>query len=314
MVISRNSQLGLMMDDTDIAVEFLQSMIDRLKMKQDTLKKVHELVKDELNEELTNINELLGKIDSGEIEMSEEQVKAFLNTVNEHKSQLGELPTNEKIRHRINEIFTNSYEKESKWLNFIDNKDSKLYLICNGVEMCSKMIRIGDNFSSKALRNIHFGKHTYLLGKNEMCRFLCYQGAIKGVYWNRESKITFEFGFDLTSDDYYFDEDFSEQFNRVAKIITFVELGDIDIIMLEKGRNNGKLKSDGKVTNTSEYTVYVVDSSWNKLIIRTAGFAVMGHFRLQPCGAGLIDRKLIWINAFEKHGYKRQPKASILNN
>ncbi len=98
------------------------------------------------------------------------------------------------------------------------------------------------------------------------------------------------------------------------KIMIFIELGDIEIVEILKGRNNGKPKSNGKITNTSEYTVYVVDSSWNKLIIRTDGFAVMGHFRLQPCGINFSDRKLIWINAFEKHGYKRSPKAKILHD
>lgn len=32
------------------------------------------------------------------------------------------------------------------------------------------------------------------------------------------------------------------------------------------------------------------------------------------CGVNMSDRKLIWIDAFEKQGYKRKPKARILND
>lgn len=299
MVISKNSQLGLMMDDTNIKVEFLKLMMER-------------------NQDLANAFQMIGDIiknkpesEDGGVVITDDELKEWHDVTGgsmEKFSDLSVFKEATEAKNKITEVFQYEFN------NFVDNENSKLYLICNGVEQCSKMIRIGDNFSSKALRNIGFGKHTYLLGKNEVCRFICAKLAIKGIYWNRESKVAFEFGFDLDGDGYYFDEKYGEQFNKIAKIITFVELGDIDVLMLEQGRNNGKPKTDGKITNTSKFTVYVVDSSWNQLIIRTAGFAVMGHFRLQPCGVNHVDRKLIWINAFEKHGYKRSPKASILHN
>lgn len=279
MIISRNSQLGLMMDDENLQVEFLQLRLADTKHTIDIL-------------------------DRG-IEKAEQFGEMFVD----EGGQLSQQINNGQIDSRIGLRFADSGDSN----NFIDNKNSKLYLICDGVDKCSKMIRIGDNFSSKALSNIEFGKHTYLMGKDEVCRFLCIQGAIKGIYWCRSKKIAFEFGFDLQDDGYYFHSSYPDEFNKIAKIITFVYLGDIEVTMIEKGKNNGKTKKAGKVTNGTDYTVYVVDSSWNKLIIRTEGFAVMGHFRLQPCGKDFSERKLIWIDAFEKHGYKRQPRGKIIN-
>lgn len=286
-----------MMDDPYIAKEFLELMMKR----NDDLLGAYQMLSDIVSKKTDDEFE--------SITINDEDIKDWASTTGRDIEELGDLKvmSNQRnINAKINEAFLHTS------MNFVNNKDSKLYLICDGVDKCSKMVRIGDNFSSKALRNVTFGKHTYLMGKNEVCRFMCTQGAIKGIYWNRGEKVCFEFGFDLESDGYYFDELYKDYFNKVAKIITFVELGDIEVLMLEKGRNNHKPKNDGKITNGSNYTVYVVDSSWNKIIIRTEGFAVMGHFRLQPCGAGLIDRKLIWIDAFEKHGYKRRPRAEII--
>ena len=39
--------------------------------------------------------------------------------------------------------------------------------------------------------------------------------------------------------------------------------------------------------------------------IRTESFKVTGHWRFQPCGVGMLERKLIWIDTFEKSGYVR---------
>lgn len=282
MKITASSQLGLMMDSEEVCVEFFQLMLERNRQRQAECQKA---------------------IDRGPKEEG-----LYIMTV--------EADTDDPVIAQNNLALTGQTTDRigDSIGNFINNQGSKLYLICNGVEECSKMIRVGDSFSSRALRNIKFGKHTYLMGKNEVFRFLCNNNAIKGIYWNREEKAAFEFGFDLEEDGYYFDPKYAKQFSRLTKIITFVELGDIEVVTLESGRNNGKAKANGKITNGAKYTVFVVDSSWNKLIIRTEGFAVMGHFRLQPCGPGLIDRKLIWIDAFEKHGYIRRPKGEIIHD
>ena len=156
MVISRNSQLGLMMDDKDIALEFLQTLHDDLETRMANLNKVHDAVKKHLNDEISNMEELEQKMNCGEVDLTEEQFRILVEEKEKEFNSLYPKSDNNEIWHRISSKF------EGDFKNFIDNNGSKIYLICDGVEKCSKMIRIGDNFSSKALRNIHFGKHTYL--------------------------------------------------------------------------------------------------------------------------------------------------------
>jgi hypothetical protein len=62
--------------------------------------------------------------------------------------------------------------------------------------------------------------------------------------------------------------------------------------------------------NETKYAVEILDSTWFTTIIRSEGFRVGGHFRMEPYGPGMAQKKLIWIEPFEKTGYTR--KARIL--
>lgn len=61
----------------------------------------------------------------------------------------------------------------------------------------------------------------------------------------------------------------------------------------------------------SSQNIDFLDCSWYTTIVRNQGFNVRGHFRLQPCGVGKKDKKLIYIHEFQKHGYVR--RARILH-
>ena len=65
-----------------------------------------------------------------------------------------------------------------------------------------------------------------------------------------------------------------------------------------------------KAKNEAGINVTVLDSIWYTTICRDEGFMVSGHFRLQPCkdSAGHWTRKIIYIAAYEKHGYHRQAR------
>ena len=280
MVISRNSQLGLMLLDRNILAEYCVHAQNFLK---DLSKEVAATPDSEFEED-------------GRYNLKAKQ----WNEGDELFKEIGE---------RL------AYKPELKGSEFytIQNPNPYYYLILSGVEKCASKIRLKENFSCSIFNRVKDGEHVYLLGKDEVYRFVKHRGAIRSFYWDRGREIAFEFGMHLEKDKYYFPHTNEEEFNRLVRLMTFVEIGDTEIILLEKGKNNGKSKKDGKITNTSDNNVYVVDASWNQIIIRTDGFAVMGHYRLQPCGTGLADRKLIWIAAFEKHGYKRHPKAKILN-
>lgn len=65
-----------------------------------------------------------------------------------------------------------------------------------------------------------------------------------------------------------------------------------------------------KAKNEAGINVIVLDSLWYTTICREEGFMVSGHFRLQPCkdSMGHWTRKVIYIAAYEKHGYHRQAR------
>lgn len=56
-----------------------------------------------------------------------------------------------------------------------------------------------------------------------------------------------------------------------------------------------------KYNNKTKSDITIVDSTWFTTLIKSDGFKVRGHFRLQPYKEQ--GKKLIWIQDFEKHGY-----------
>jgi len=66
-----------------------------------------------------------------------------------------------------------------------------------------------------------------------------------------------------------------------------------------------------KYFNETNSNIQILDSTWFTTLVQSNGFKVRGHFRLQPCGEGMKDRKIIWINDFEKHGYTRHFKRPV---
>lgn len=281
MVISKNNQLALMLLDKEVLIEYMEDLQKSISNEKDTIS--------------TAITEVESVLDVDPSEYTFTKGTESMKTWVEIRDRLG-------------------YKKENKGLEFytVAHPNPYQYLIMPSVHTCAEVIKIKENFSCSVFNKVKDGEHVYLLGKNEFFRFVKFNGAIRGLYWDRSKREAFELGLLLVGDQYYFPGEFTEGFSRMIKLMTFIELGDTEVVILEKGRNNGKSKKDGKIANMTENTVYVVDSSWNKLIIRTDGFGVRGHFRLQPCGTNMTDRKLIWINAFEKEGYKRQPRAKIL--
>ena len=46
-------------------------------------------------------------------------------------------------------------------------------------------------------------------------------------------------------------------------------------------------------------------------IIRSEGFGVKGHFRMQACGRNHREHRLVYIKPFEKKGYTRRAKKEF---
>lgn len=62
--------------------------------------------------------------------------------------------------------------------------------------------------------------------------------------------------------------------------------------------------------NKTRSDITVIDSTWYTNLVSSGAFKVRGHFRLQPYGPEMKQRRLQWISDYEKEGYHR--KAKIL--
>lgn len=90
-------------------------------------------------------------------------------------------------------------------------------------------------------------------------------------------------------------------FETITNICLFKKYAQVETKYLKP---NSKLKDiDCKYVNDTKLNLCFLDSKWFTTLVKSDGFKVRGHFRLQPYGAGMADRKLIWISDFEKTGY-----------
>lgn len=93
-------------------------------------------------------------------------------------------------------------------------------------------------------------------------------------------------------------------------IPTFMEFAEQETVIVN-ATTPGKRKAtvDGeKYLSELPENVEIIDSSWFRTLVRDGDFGVSGHFRLQPYGPRMQERKLIWIKDFVKHGYHRTAK------
>lgn len=93
----------------------------------------------------------------------------------------------------------------------------------------------------------------------------------------------------------------------IYKLLCFLYLSENTEQVVAPGGKQGTRKS-GKIINSLPFPIITVTSNWNIASIRTEGFDVSGHFRLQPTKAGT---KMIFIEPFRKHGYTRTAKPQL---
>lgn len=87
---------------------------------------------------------------------------------------------------------------------------------------------------------------------------------------------------------------------------TFLKYADVETKTIA---GNRKEKHIGvKYLNETKVKIEVLDSTYYTTISRTEGFGVRGHFRFQHYGIGMAQKRLQWINGFEKKGYTKRAK------
>lgn len=96
----------------------------------------------------------------------------------------------------------------------------------------------------------------------------------------------------------------------ILALVIFLKYCDLETKMIEPTSKGYHVNT--KYVNDTKRRIEVLDSTWFTTIVRSQGFWVGketgGFFRLQPCGKDLADRKLIWVEPFEKDGYTRHAK------
>ena len=105
-------------------------------------------------------------------------------------------------------------------------------------------------------------------------------------------------------------EDFYKEMMEFTKLLIFTELTEVETVELGPKQSSGTRK-EGKWLNDTNKNVKVIDSSWNKVLIKGQSFNVTGHVRLQPFGPGMKHRKPIWVEEFEKEGYTRNALKEV---
>lgn len=101
--------------------------------------------------------------------------------------------------------------------------------------------------------------------------------------------------------------------HRFIKLLLWMELSEVQEVKLSPGNKikYGKGGDDKLLNDTTLKNVYLVNAHWNKIIVVNGQFTVRGHFRVQPCGPGRKDYRLIWIEEFTKGSYVRRAGREI---
>ncbi|HEY4064153.1 MAG TPA: hypothetical protein VGM30_19740 [Puia sp.] len=104
-------------------------------------------------------------------------------------------------------------------------------------------------------------------------------------------------------------EDFNAQVNidEVLRLLLFIKYCPVETRVVAKGKKVSLAKEE--YLNKTVLPIEILDSSWFTTVVRSEGFSVNGHFRLQPVGPGRTERRLVWIAPYEKTGYMRKAKV-----
>lgn len=96
---------------------------------------------------------------------------------------------------------------------------------------------------------------------------------------------------------------------KIFRTLCFVFLSNPETEIVLPGHRYGT-KKNGKIVNTLNTNLIIVNKNWNITSIRTEGFLVSGHLAIRRTGPGRTIPKLVYIAPFEKHGYIRKSKIT----
>jgi hypothetical protein len=123
-----------------------------------------------------------------------------------------------------------------------------------------------------------------------------------------------EFYLNLFGNNYYTNT-ITDMIEFILKPMIFIELSGKNVKFIDiKSKNEyGNIFKPLHIKNQTKVDVVYVNSLWNVGSIGLGEFKVRGHFRLQPCGTGRGQIKLIFIEEFVKtHYIRRSTKELVL--
>ena len=234
---------------------------------------------------------------------------------------------------RWSELFIEEFNSESlaikklKEINGVSKLlrlKNKNYVMTDSAMSLLKRIKIdAGKFDIRFLSKINNKKITFLLGNNLAIRYIKFGSIILAIKMSTEpvgdgrDYIVYN-AFIIDIDNKYIQyEDveaplFDANFIFFLQLLIFTELSELEVVELKPKEKTTSTRKEGKYVNESSSNIVIVDSTWNRTSIRCEGFSVCGHFRLQPCGKDFLDRKLIYIDEFEKEGYIRNAKKETV--
>lgn len=101
----------------------------------------------------------------------------------------------------------------------------------------------------------------------------------------------------------------AEYLSTVIYFVIFKKFSPIETKNIFTNRKNIKKHLINGESNLLGFTY--ITSQWFTNLERSGAFGVKGHWRLQACGEGMKDRKLIWVKDFVKEGYSRRAQRII---
>lgn len=93
---------------------------------------------------------------------------------------------------------------------------------------------------------------------------------------------------------------------EIMLIKTFLTYAEVESKVVNAKRRENHLGV--KYANDTSLKINILDSTYFTTISRTEGFGVKGHFRLQPYGPGMSQKRLQWIADYQKSGYTKTAK------
>jgi hypothetical protein len=171
-------------------------------------------------------------------------------------------------------------------------------------------------YSVKKSKNKYFFSFYEIVGKKDWIHILAYSwGNVKIENNKYQGFLTQSRNLaELTDPNFDWDSNFDKAFHAIMAIIfnhiifkKFAPIETKKIITSDKTRYRTYRPNKNQLGLKINY----ITSQWFTNLERSGAFGVKGHWRLQACGEGMKDRKLIWIKDFIKEGYTKRAQRLI---